>query len=1234
MAFPAAETVEVRWGAKVGARFFHAEAHHDGVLGGDFTYSATVTAEWMHRELCGDLQFRISDEGRYGVRLQHGKIMLYQLLLGRRRCNEKPADVAHCLLWPPSGDDPIETSLRVGNFNPAVEAVTVTIVAEGSHVEVRWSCSTGTGTLRFDHLELGIGRFGIYARTAGDARGTDEGSLFGPSLRVRFSEIAATTEPTAASNFALLYSLPGYDLAGTKRALVRTINDVDPQDFRGASSSFSIQNAKGELKIRGRRFEASAGAGEAFPWTRPRVVLRRTLGFQFLAADFSDLREPGFYVLEARLATSGGMRVLSSSQFEIAPSLITERMLWPLSILNAQARRAADDDFRRNWFVEAGREAWSVGLDGAFIADRADDQQGAVLRRIFDVANGPLAGCGAKSDFRFVARVTIVAGCDAQLQFGVTDTERWGVTLQAGDAGSCRHAGGSGAVRLHRENWTESGTAFEFFDTHRMDGVPFEAGRPYDVEIRADSFGIEVLLDGISVIVFAWPCLGFRRPLAGTFALKAWGSTARFEQVKVWARNVGLWHSQPGVWIPYSRMTGLSSQGFEITAADASVSDAPPAEAERTYPIAAQQHGFNDCNNSIGEVTSHSPFLSSLLEVWATRAHAASPSQQDDLRRAILTALLYLFELYEQGNRSGAFAHQEPGRAALDPKCDKKLTTQFAMYGLSAFADKGDAVDRTLADVAFDRADEAWRWLDCNGPRDFFIDSAVAIRMLRAAERQGKVTKPWIERVETNAVKVLAAFGQPGAMADSFRPTLRSIPWFEGLYEAFVRGPFKLTTDQGSQLAVISDQLSVLMDDPNNGFCLIPQAQDSRDPADPKLPAHNWNNLADLPLAFYPIPKPSDGSVGHWHITEHFATAAADCVYIGRLAGKDSLERLATANLYWVLGLNPGIPSTKVAREPAPGGPWSAASFVYNGPGAFARTIEGSRTRPNSAKGWLAEWEDASWSRHREMWNIDPLENGFQSIVNGHVLRENQWHYWSVGSAGWVSAETFMLIDATFLKAALALEDWHTGSLLVRCTPYGLDNVRFFDTTNLDRASTRWHFDDPDSTPPAMASRMVNDFAAAKGFRGGRLTGHHIGENIGVVCLPLPHTTFAEVPANDIDKTSFPFGDINDAPWAQVARAAAEIAAKRDSAAGFFTGHQSSESKGWIGLDATLTEIFDVDDITVAQSLWAFTEINTVGWAQAARVATDICIQRGFAGGFFTGHQLPNKRQVAALRYT
>jgi hypothetical protein len=635
------------------------------------------------------------------------------------------------------------------------------------------------------------------------------------------------------------------------------------------------------------------------------------------------------------------------------------------------------------------------------------------------------------------------------------------------------------------------------------------------------------------------------------------------------------------------------------------------------------------------------------MDVWTTRADAVEPDQQEELRWAILTAVLYLNELYEQGNRSGAFAHQEPGRAALDPSCDQVLTTRFAMYGLSSFAEKGAAVDPQLARDAFFRAREAWTWLDehARNRRDSALDSIVAVRLARAAQRLGVRTGvragEWFDRAKVAAAAVLTQFGGSGdRIAKELRPTQRSIPWFEGVHEVFFREQSELTREQSDELKRIADQLRELTNNSANGFCLLPQADYEWNRPQPGLPERNWTNLADLPLAVKPIPEPP---VGDWYLSTHFATAAADCVYIGRLTGDREFERLATSNLYWMLGLNPGIPTTKVA-EPAPtDGPWSAASFVYNGRGAFARTIEGLRTTADAMKPWLARWEVSLSSRHRESWPIHPAENGFQSIVNGHVLRESQWHYWSVGKAGWVSAETFLLIDASFLRAALALEDWHSGSTLVRATPYDVTKFRFFDTTHLDRANTRlWRFDDPDRTPAAHASRMATDFAGRRGFGGARLTGHCVGECVGVLCLPLPGTVFEEVAFSEIATTEYPFSDIDTAKWAQVARAAVEIAARRHKEAGFFTGHQDlgRHTCSWVGIDAALVEKFDIDDndALVTGSQWKFPDINEVGWAQAARLATDICRDRRFnepverfAGGFFTGHQDGHRRQIAAL---
>jgi hypothetical protein len=1208
-------TLRVRATWPVGGGF-HAEAHHGGVLGADFRYSALLFGDWTNSGLSTHLWFRISDEGRYGVRIQGGLVVLYRFMLEDRACAPPDSNViAHCPLWDPDADDPEEVPLASRTFDPGVGSLRVSVDAVGPRLSVSFgTVSTELGRFEAEDDSLGVGRFGVYVLSG------KEGA------EVVFRDLVATADPTAASNFALLYSTPGHDATGTKRLLVRTINPVDPSDISVPQSSFTVLDKHRKARFSGRfRSPSAYGLGRAF-------------GMQVLEGEFSGLQDAGTFTLEASIATSNGVRVLHSGPFEICSRLVSETMLWPMTIANAQARRAADEDFRRNWQVESGPQCWSVGLDGAFMADRADDQAGATLRRVFDGNNGPLYA----TEFRFACQLTIVRGCDAQLQFWIGDRERWGVTLQAGDAGGCAHGAGPGAVRLHREGLDVDPP--KFFDpvaSHLLDVAPFQVGRAYDVEVRAEydqfkvSRHVEVLLDGLPVIDCTCP----GEPPGGGFALKAWASTVRFEHAQVWARSVKLSHPWPGVWIPYYPITRLSSQGLEITAPDLDPIADSSHEHDVEFPYAAQQHGFLDCNSAIGEVTSHGVFLAALMAVWQVRASDVAAADQDLLRESILTAVLYLYELYEQGNRSGAFAHQEPGRGALSKQIDPILTTRFALYGLSSFAEAGLVIDGSQARRAFDLAAEGWNWLDRHGGRDAVFDSVIAIRMAVAAERQGRPADDWFRRAHDYTKSVLAVFSQPDAMANMQRPTLRSIPWFEGVYETFTKGRLRLEKIELVRVAVIADQLEALLNDPANAFHIVPQSDEERNPQDPDWPARNWNDMADLPLAFYPIPSPALGHqpVGDWYVCTHFLTAAADCVYIGRLASRDALEPLATGNLSWALGLNPGIPTTKVIGAPQGSGPWSAASFVYNGPGAFARTIEGWRTRVNSAKTWLSWWEESSGSRHRETWPIDFLNNGFQSVVNGHVLREGQWHYWSNGINGWVSGETFMLDDGLFLRAALALEDWRDQTQAATTNPYDRGRLRFFDTTHLDRAGTSWLFDDPEFTDWAQAQRMATDFAAGKGFGGGRLTGHHIGERVGVLCLPGKAASFTDIFNDEIGALNFSFNDINTANWAQIGRAAVEIAVNRHFGAGYFTGHQLPDRRGWIGLKPELISVFDLDnrDPSVMDSDWRFPDIDividTVPWAQAARLATDVCIRKGFAGGFFTGNYLPGIRQVVAF---
>ena len=402
------------------------------------------------------------------------------------------------------------------------------------------------------------------------------------------------------------------------------------------------------------------------------------------------------------------------------------------------------------------------------------------------------------------------------------------------------------------------------------------------------------------------------------------------------------------------------------------------------------------------------------MDVWTRRAVTFTPAEREALRDAIVAATLYLVALYEQGNFTGQFAHQETGRGAAAAG-DPYVNTGHALYGLSSFAALGATVDRPLARCALDLTRTGWTWLKRQPTVDAPLASIVLARMAAAAEREGMPDAPrlWSD-AEAAAYEVLKAFSLGNPIALSQREGLRSIPWFEGVYEVFSRIP-RHSWPTG-QLGDIAKQLRELMNKAANALQILPEATRRTT----RSSQHNRNQLEEFPSANAPIPDPP---VGDWYVCEHYATAAIDCACIGQLTDSGDLQRLATGNLNWILGINPGIPSSKTVA-PDTGVPWRAASLIYNGPGAFARTIEGFRTITTSSKGWRGQWEGSPSSRHSETWWIDPLGNGFHSIVNGHVLTDRQWHYWNVGIAGWVSGETFMLIDGTFLKAAIALEDW------------------------------------------------------------------------------------------------------------------------------------------------------------------------------------------------------------------
>jgi len=992
----------------------HAEIHLPGVIGADFSFGATILFG-----AGGDahLQFRITGDGRYGVSLRESGFRIYRQMLEFQWVPVFEGGISRQVLKSNWVWKVLEGVERENLLAPDVpHAVSVTCM--GSIFDV----TVDGMSKRVQDDAIPAGRLGLYAFRP-----------FGSSATIEFSQLYASTDVTALSNFSMLYSTLGYLSAGSKRALLRTLvrlsNGLDRE-----RTGFTVLTTDGRV-VR----------------TGPLLPIPDTYGLQLWEADFTEICKPGTYVLRFDVAMGNTVHVLESSPFTIEERLLTRRIVRPLTILNATARNAADEDLRHNWTLASG--LFTVGDDGALWVWKANDQEGALLERELNGFTAKLREDELTPGYTMTGEVTILEGCDAQLQFGVTPARRLAVTLQAGAGGPCAHGGGPGAIRLHEEGpGVDNKEHFRRIDARYLP-EPFRSGRVYSIRIEVTAATVRVYLNSTPPRDVGEPPLpdpdpGFQFEarvcvdLKGKFAIKAWASSVRFARVAVWRHGVKFDWLQVGddLFIDRAKSPGKGlCDGTTRADPDPKTPNKKSVvESPACSPIFAQRHGFYDCNNINGEATSHGAFVAGLVEMWTSRRGQLSDDDRIALRRAIVTGVSYLGHLYRLGGGTGRYKHEEPGRAGgndLDEN-DKLVTyhTIAGVYGDLSFAAKAPDIDPALAAAAMRRAWKACLWLDKQG---FAAEHRALFYCLiaRCARRDAgfaafvegslpfPTVQPIVDRLESMALQageeflVDRNFFNVEGWRGAWRDTGQMIPWFEGVHA--IRQTLPAQTEHWVQsLRELTAALVVHLTS-ENGFHVIPQSSGG----DKAQNVANWDAMAVVPRVGRPI------AAGlYFYNCTFFATMTLDMIFLGQLTGNRQIEKLAAGHLGWVLGLNPGVPANK-ALNPSPSGPaWKAAAFIQNLDAPFTRgfeAVDGTSTQ----KDWCWGGEDWCWrGNHREVWRFGVLPTGFMTIVNGHVLWEKQWDYYNTGPDGWISGETFMLNDGIYARAAIAYEDWVAGT--------------------------------------------------------------------------------------------------------------------------------------------------------------------------------------------------------------
>ena len=180
--------------------------------------------------------------------------------------------------------------------------------------------------------------------------------------------------------------------------------------------------------------------------------------------------------------------------------------------------------------------------------------------------------------------------------------------------------------------------------------------------------------------------------------------------------------------------------------------------------------------------------------------------------------------------------------------------------------------------------------------------------------------------------------------------------------------------------------------------------------------------------------------------------------------------------------------------------------------------------------------------------------------------------------------------------------------------------------------------------PWDYARRAAQMFCRNRGFEFGFLDGNYQeGVRYQARCVNAATGYWFDAGPADMARINDRFATIYNVNWAQAARAANDMCAKRDASnvGGLFTGWEAKTAPAggfadqrdgvWCFNKSNATW-FDSTSAELNAQGTPIGDLNATNWTVAGRAATEYCRKKFYpAGGFFNGHQVGDKRGVVCL---
>jgi hypothetical protein len=336
------------------------------------------------------------------------------------------------------------------------------------------------------------------------------------------------------------------------------------------------------------------------------------------------------------------------------------------------------------------------------------------------------------------------------------------------------------------------------------------------------------------------------------------------------------------------------------------------------------------------------------------------------MREAIGRAYDYLVRLSDPG--SGRLAWQAPTRPFGSDGPD---ATAAGMRALAHYAALMQQEEPDRAQRAYRRALSAESWLLDNSPESYPVT-------LRAAVSYDLYRYSDDDRLLDRTLDAVRELVDGYDLRTLERESDDTLPHFEAMYRMWRDLPTHPERDFWvSEAERIAGQYRQMVE--TNPFQLVPSGVTNAGAG--VTPESQWDELATIPML-------GDGADQIVRVDWYIARAL-DALYLADMSGDEELEKAAAAHIYWITGLNPGAP---VSRVPVfeTGSPIEAASLLT---GTAARSVQG--------------WSEWQWPRTGP---IASITHGFRS---GFVLDDT-----------FQVSDTSLRHDGVFLYAVTAFEDY------------------------------------------------------------------------------------------------------------------------------------------------------------------------------------------------------------------